>query len=115
MLLQVTMGNLPLNVFVLCLTKALCLCWEIQVDILFDKRGNKPFLTPLFLRILQMDSQLVLRSTLGKDAYNCHVDDDTENQETSLEMTKIIDLRQKLTVHFKSSALFTIIPLRLLV
>lgn len=62
-----------------------------------------------------MNGQLVLRSTLGKDVYTCCVDDDTEDQETSLEMTKMIDLRQELTVYSKTSALFTIIPLRLLV
>lgn len=48
----------------------------------------------------------MLRSALGKDAYTCCVDDDTEDQEISLEMTKMIDLRQKLTGHSKTSALF---------
>lgn len=54
----------------------------------------------------------MLRSTLGGDIYTC-VDDDTEGQETSLEMTKVIDLRWGLTVDSKSSGFFTIVPLRL--
>lgn len=58
---------------------------------------------------------LGLRSVMGKDSCTCCVDDATEGQETSLEMTKVTDLRQELAVDSKSSALFTIISLKLLV
>lgn len=51
--------------------------------------------------------QLVLRSTQGKDNYICCVDNDTEFQKTSLEMTEMIDLWLKglYSVDYKSSVL----------
>lgn len=48
----------------------------------------------------------MLRSRLGKDSYIYCVDDDTEIQETSLELTEMINLRQELnSVNSKSSVL----------
>lgn len=51
-------------------------------------------------------SQLMLRSTFSKDSYIYCLGDDIEVEETSLEMNKMVNLRQELNSDdSKSSAL----------